>query len=64
MSDLLTYGGLETIKSYLPKVNLSTSDLKNFTLLCISSLFAFILHIFKHFLLISIPVPKKFFFSF
>ena len=50
-------GGLETIKSYLPKLNLSTSDLYNFNLELTFRLEAFILHIFKHFLLKSMPVP-------
>ena len=48
---------VETIKSYLPNLNLSTSDLYSFNLELTLRLIAFILLIFKHFLLISTPVP-------
>ena len=56
-SILLIYGGLDIIKSYLPNLNLSTFVLKSFNLFVTLRFIAFILHIFKVLLLISIPVP-------
>ena len=48
---------LDIIKSYLPNLKLSISDLKNLTLFDISNLDALILLISIHFLLISMPTP-------
>ena len=48
---------LDIIKSYLPKLNLSTFDLNNLSLELTLSLIAFNLVTFKQLLLISIPVP-------
>ena len=52
------------IKSYLPNMKLSISDLNNFNLEFKPSLFAFTLQTFRLSLLTSNPLPKKDFFSF